>query len=139
MTPSALTANYQLKISVTRQVALTQDRLHLKYAPQLPWAEQILTLRNVTNTTKQPYINDKRAVTTKDVHSHTRKANYATLYTSGSEDPESSTATCAFTTAGAATSYRLTYGSSTLQAELAGICQAQRHAVAYDRATTTNT
>ena len=62
MTPSALTANYQLKISVTRQVALTQDRLHSKYAPQLPWEEQILTLRNVTNTTKQPYINNKRAV-----------------------------------------------------------------------------
>ena len=94
-----------------------------------------LTPRNVTNTTKQPYINNKRAVTTKDVHSHARKANYATLYSHSSLDLDSSTATCAFSTAEATTSHRLTFGSSTLKAELAGVCQAGRHAVAYDRTT----
>ena len=125
---SACAARSLQAMGVSLAALRSNDDAHPGYIQPPPWEEEGI---EVTLTTQKGKNNlsqkDKREIRLL-IREATDRSNTLNYFTDGSVDPHSHTAGCAFVSSCATASYRLSNGSSTLQAELAAIMMALRDA-----------
>ena len=126
---AAQMAQCLLDMGITLQEAQTQDRPHPDYSTPPSWEEKPFNAVHITNVAKKRLTNNEKRGIVAAVSRLASRPGHVSIFTDGSVDPDAGTAACAFTTSGATASYRLSDGSSTLQAELAGMCKALQYAL----------
>ena len=100
------------------------------YTPPAPWEDSSIEVTFTTQKGKDSLNLEDRKDIRHKIQEALRSANTTNYFTDGSVDPTANTAGCGFFTNGSTASFRLSNGSSTLQAELAAIVMALREAVA---------
>ena len=125
---SACAARSLQAMSVSPAALRSTDDAHPGYIQPPPWEDEGIYVTLTTHKDKSSLSLEDKSRIKVLIHEASSKGNTTSYFTDGSVDPQRHTAGCAFVSSYETASFRLSNGSSTLQAELAAIMMALRHA-----------